>query len=413
MQGSINVQGAAQVSVTRAIETAQAALETAKSALSTGGDALSQAQSNSEELESLNSAVESAAKIAGEALQTAQNIKITVSEETIAQMQTDLDALKDVPDIAAEAQTNAADAKETADKTAAIVSTMAAVSRCYRFFEASEWQYAEDDTDETGPLYLRIPASEHNMKCKSTTILARERMDDVLHKVRVCKGRNSGDFVGGEDMSYAKKAIINAEIRALKANQETPDSYPVSENGYTLLTWEQIQYFLLENVLVSADEAEAKAAEKGFAWKGRDTVGAELTVTLEDLLSAAYTPALGGVQTGFDTLCTAEALRGLHLRRVRYCEEDGTELPFEDTWVLDTDVNCHHAEATHDHGTLPERAEGESEGGVLMKDWYELDGKYVEDSWLTTGTEVYIEEGTHDLILESERPFAGDVIVIA
>jgi len=415
MQGSVNVQGAAQVSVTRAIETAQKALEAANASQTTGSSALEQANGNSTALAAMREAVNSAVKNAADALQIAQNTKVTVSEETITQMQNDLDALKEVPEIAENAHDDAASARETAERVQRVVDGMDAVSRCYRFFEADEWK--EPKQEQYGPkktaLQLRIPASEHHMKCKSSEIFARERMDSVLHKVRVCKGRNCGDFVGGEDLEYAKKAIINAEIRALKANQETPGSYPVSENGHTLLTWEQVQYFLLENVLVPAEEAAAKAAEKGFNWSDRNTIGAEESATLERVMGAAYVPALGGAHTHFDEVCTVEALRGLHLRRVRYNEEGGTEISFNDTWEFDIAVGCHPAKDTHDHGVLPERAPDESEGGVPMKDWYELDGHYVEDTWVTTGTEVYIEEGTHDLILESERPFAGDIMVIA
>lgn len=415
MQGSVNVQGAAQVSVTRAIETAQKALEAATASQSTGSSALNQASDNSKALEAMQEAINTAAKNAADALQIAQNTKVTVSEETITEMQNALAALKKVPEIADKAHDDAASARETADKVQKVVEAMDAVSRHYRFFEADEWK--EPKQEEYGPektaLELRVPESKHHMKCKSSVIFARGRMDAVLHKVRVCKGRNCGDFVGGEDLEYAKKAIINAEIRALKANQETPGSYPVAENGHTLLTWEQVQYFLLENVLVSAEEAAAKAEEKGFNWSDRDTVEAEESSSLERILGAAYVPALGGAHTHFDEVCTVEALRGLHLRRVRYREEDGTEIPFNDTWDFDVAVGCHPADDTHDHGVLPERAPDESEGGVLMKDWYELDGRYVEDTWITAGTEVYIEEGTHDLILESERPFAGDIMIIA
>ena len=61
---------------------------------------------------------------------------------------------------------------------------------------------------------------------------------------------------------------------ALAANESAPDTYPTAEDGHVQLTWHQVQYYLLEKVLTSDTEAQAKAAEKGFDWQDRDITGA-------------------------------------------------------------------------------------------------------------------------------------------
>lgn len=415
MQGSVNVQGAAQVQVVNALTTAREALSAATEAQSTGDEALGLAQEHSATISTMQETLTTAANTANEALNIAKGIEVATDAATIQQMQEDIATALQTEQVAEDANDSAQSAVETAAAVKAIVDGMDAVSTYYTPFEAADWQ--KEDVSPNGAYVIRVSKGTHMMLCKSTMVLGRERMNAVLHKLRVVKDRNCGDFIGGEDLSYARKAIINAEIRALRANQRTPGSYPVAENGHTLLTWAQIQYFLLENVLVSADEAAEKAAEKGFDWKDRNTIDAELDDTidvwLERLMAAAYVPALGGAHTVFDDVCTVDLLRGLHFRRVRFSELDGSEQEFKDTWSIDCVIGCDADSGIDQDGeNNVERVEGESEGGVPLKDWYELDGRCVEDTWITTGTEVYIEEGTQDLILASDAPYAGDVAVM-
>ena len=87
----------------------------------------------------------------------------------------------------------------------------------------------------------------------------------------------------------------------------------------------------------------------------------------DELLTAAYLPALGGVSTGFDSLCTLEALQGLRFRR------------------------------------------GVDGDGYAAK--YDLDGQFVT-TWGTMSSRVRWDLGTQELVVDSAAPFAGDILVM-
>lgn len=216
-----------------------------------------------------------------------------------------------------------------------------------RVFEAEQWADGA----------LRIPKTEHGMtpKTKYTMSVVRQRVD-----------RTALDYYGAS-AAQGRLGITNAMKAALAANESTPDTYPTATDGHVQLTWYQVQYYLLEGVLTSDAEAQSKAAEKGFDWKDRNITGASSSVTLDQVLTAAYIPALDGSSATLDALCTDVVLQSLCLRR----------------------------KADH--------------VGTVTK--YDLDGKLVAGGWAAIEAQVYWDLETEDLVVVSD-PFAGDLCVL-
>lgn len=296
-------------------------------------------------------------------------------------------------------------------------------SSYYHVFEPSDWTGNE----------LRVPASRHGME---------PMQESCICTLRQRVGRTAFEY-GEADAGTAAEILLEAVKAALAANAvpdpepttepETPsepeqqggeedagtvqddeagtgeggepgteldpaptpalERYPVAEDGHVILTWEQVQYLLLESTtfeetvepaegeepsaepetrtvwnlaLASAEIAAAKAEELGFGrWKERDN-GVEPTATLDELLTAAYLPALGGPSASFMAMVTAQALQGLRLRR----------------------------------GTAGE--------GYAAR--YDMDG-HLTATWGTTGCEIYWDLDTQELVVDSAGPFAGDILV--
>lgn len=220
-------------------------------------------------------------------------------------------------------------------------------SSYYHAFEPEEW---------TGNR-LRIPKEKHGMLPKQSA---------CVFNLRSRSGRTAREYDTAH-ISTVAADLIEMVAQALAANTAAPGTYPTAEDGHVQLTWEQVQYFLLEDVLASASAAASKAAELGFGtWKNRDN-GTEPTVTLDELLTSAYLPALGAPATAFTAMCSPETLQGLRFRR---------------------------AEA------------GE---GYAAK--YDLDG-FLTPTWGTVGSRVYWDMTTNDLVLDSAAPFSGDLLVM-
>ena len=184
----------------------------------------------------------------------------------------------------------------------------------------------------------------------------------------------------GEDAGTTSNGEESGETGADPAPTTTLVRYPVAEDGHVILTWEQTQYLLLESTsfekegatvwnpaLVSADEAETQAVPLGYAlWKERDN-GVEPTVTLDEILAAAYLPALGGPSASFEAMVSAQALQGLRLRR------------------------------------------GTGTDGFVAK--YDMDG-YFSTTWGTMGTQVRWELDSGELVLEAASAYPGDLAVM-
>lgn len=222
------------------------------------------------------------------------------------------------------------------------------VARYRRVFEPEDWADGK----------LRIPQTEHGMT---------PRTEACLCAIRQRVGRTAADYNAGT--AAQGRADLTACVQAaLNANASAPGTYPTAEDGHPQLTWNQVQYFLLEDVLAPEETAAAKAVELGFSWRDLDSTGAETDVTLDQVLAAAYLPALGGVSTGLDDLCTAEVLRGLRLRR--------------------------------------------KETGVGDVDCYDLNGELAANTWAALGTGSEWDLETGELVLKSEYAYTGDVLAL-
>lgn len=216
-----------------------------------------------------------------------------------------------------------------------------------RVFEVEQWDEEE----------LRIPKTEHGMTPteKYTMSVVRQRVD-----------RTALDYYG-DAAAQGRTGIINAMKAALAANESTPNTYPTASDGHVQLTWYQVQYYLLEGILTSDTEAQSQATAKGFDWQSRDITGAVTEVTLDQVLTAAYIPALDGSSATLDALCTDVVLQGLRLRR----KADNV--------------------------------------GTVTK--YDLDGKLVSGGWGAIEAQVYWDLEAEDLVVTGE-PFAGDLCVM-
>ena len=214
-----------------------------------------------------------------------------------------------------------------------------------RVFEVEQWDGEDGE--------LRIPKTEHGMTPteKYTMSVVRQRVD-----------RTALDYYG-DAAAQGRTGIINAMKAALAANESTPNTYPTASDGHVQLTWYQVQYYLLEGILTSDTEAQSQATAKGFDWQSRDITGAATEVTLDQVLTAAYIPALDGSSA----LCTDVVLQGLRLRR----KADNV--------------------------------------GTVTK--YDLDGKLVSGGWGAIEAQVYWDLETEDLVVTGE-PFAGDLCVM-
>lgn len=169
-----------------------------------------------------------------------------------------------------------------------------ALQSYHRQFEAEDWEEGE----------LRIPAAVHRLPT-ALLILART--------LRMRIHRSARDY-GESQVAAAKAKFVAAQAAALSANTAAAGTYPVAADGHVMLTWEQVQYYLLEGELVSAQVAQTKATELGFDWKEVATLPVESPASLDQLLAAAYLPALGGSSAALDELWSLACLRGLRFR---------------------------------------------------------------------------------------------------
>lgn len=265
----------------------------------------------------------------------------TTVGEAVGAIQEDLDKTKE--DLKNELDS----AKKDLDSELSMVKQAVEGSSYYHAFEPEDW---------TGN-QLRIPKEKHGMAPSQTS---------CVYTLRSRSGRTAREY-DEDHISTVAADLIEMVAQALAANTETPGTYPTAEDGHVQLTWEQVQYFLLEDVLAASAEAESKAAELGFAaWKERDN-GVEPSVTLDELLTSAYLPALGGPATAFTAMCSAETLQGLRFRRAEPGE------------------------------------------GYAAK--YDLDGLLVT-SWGTMSSRVHWDMATQDLVVDSAGAFSGDILVM-
>lgn len=226
--------------------------------------------------------------------------------------------------------------------------TAAKIGGYYQTFEAEHWESGQ----------VRIPQARHRITPKRTAAMASitQRMD-----------RTALDYYG-RSAALGRTAITNAVAAALEANRKQAGTYPVGPDGHPQLTWAQVQYYILEGVLTTDGQAKEAAVSKGFDWQNRDITGAVTSLTLDDILSAAHIPALGGVTTGLDALCTVEVLQGLRLRR--------------------RELDAPYGQP------------------------YDLNGELVTNTWAALESRAEWDPETLDLVLSSKYAYAGDMLAL-
>ncbi len=219
----------------------------------------------------------------------------------------------------------------------------------YVRFEAEDWTGEE----------LRIPQEVHRLPT-ALTVLAR-----TLH---MQVHRSARDYAQGQ-VEEAKTKFVAAQAAALAANSAKAGTYPVAGDGHVMLSWEQVQYYLLEGVLAPDQTARDKAAQLGFDWQGVETCRVDSPASLDQLLSAAYLPALGGSMAALDGLWSLECLQGLRFR-----------------------------------------AAVAGKVGVGKK--YDLFGRMSGSTWGVYESQVRLDGESGELILSAPQPYAGELLVI-
>lgn len=227
----------------------------------------------------------------------------------------------------------------------------------YQYFDPTDWNGSD----------IHIPASKHGLTPSST---------EVAYTVYGVIGHNITDYDNSATQLNEFKADIIAMYQAaIAANNAAAGTYPTDENGYIIFTWEQVQYYLLEDVLVNATTAAQKASQLNFNWKDISTLNVTETCTLQDYLNAAYMPALNGPATQFNNLSSNANIQAWHFRR-----------PILKNGVMET--------------------------GAAGK--YDMNGKF-ELTWGAVGTAVHYDPNSKDLIVHCNLGgnWEGFVLVMA
>lgn len=269
------------------------------------------------------------------AFDSAANVSVTVNETLIFATKTELkEALESKADL--DPETGKVKSEQLPD-----------LGAWRRVFEQEEFSSGE----------LRIPKTEHGIT--PTTA-------ECMYQLRGRTGRTALDYYG-DSAALGRTAITNAMIAALAANEAAAGTYPTASDGHVQLTWNQVQDYILTGSLKSDTEAQTALEAVGADWQDTVTVGTVATATLEEVLAAAYVPALGGSSGGLDSLCTAAVLQGLRLRR-----------------------------------------KADNAGTVTA---YDLNGYFVPGFWAAMEDRVYWDLDTSDLVISGDA-FAGDVQVV-
>lgn len=226
-----------------------------------------------------------------------------------------------------------------------------AARRFYRRFYAGEWQGGS----------ITIQPAEHRLDAT---------LPMCIHKLHMLVGKTAEDYTA-LTIGEARTKFINALKAANTANASKPGTYPTAADGHIILTWYQLQYYLLSGKLVAAATAQSQAASMGYDWQDVVTTPPQGTVhTLDELLTAGYTPMLGGSATVFNGLFTLDTALGLGFRRKADTTQQG---------------------ANHT---------------------YDLFGKMVANTWGCIETEVTLDPQTKILRLASAEPYDGEILVL-
>lgn len=204
--------------------------------------------------------------------------------------------------------------------------------RFYLRFDRADW--AQFD----GGYQIQIPYATHRLDAG---------VPMCAYQLHMQVGKNAEDYTGAT-IAEGQAKFLAAVTAAKSANDAKAGTYPTAADGHIILTWYQLQYYLLTGTLASASTAQSQAAVQGYEWKNTVTQRPSGTVhTLDELLTAAYTPMLGGSTANFNALFTVDTAWGLGFRRKIDTEEAGANAEFDlfgamrgNTWgCIETEVS--------------------------------------------------------------------------
>ena len=111
-----------------------------------------------------------------------------------------------------------------------------AYRRFYKRFEPGDWT-------QVGASYeIAIPFAVHRLNASDPI---------CVHQLHMLVGRNVEDYTPAT-LAEGQTKFIQALQAANAVNQSIPGSYPTAADGHIILTWYQIQYFILSGQLVAA-----------------------------------------------------------------------------------------------------------------------------------------------------------------
>lgn len=209
---------------------------------------------------------------------------------------------------------------------------------------------------------IRIPASLHKMSPQTTS---------AIYTLRNRLNRTAVDYHSDTPLSTIRDLLIDCQRQGLaRYASGEHDDFPMDTDGNVIMTWEQVQVFLLEGTLKTRTEARNYCLSKDINWKNIPTYDVTTTVTIEDLMSACFIPATtAGASTALiDGILTLDVIHALHLRH--------------------------------------------RDDGVGVQDKYNLFGRMMPGTWNSQQTQVYWDLKTLELVIEAESPFPGDILVI-
>lgn len=209
---------------------------------------------------------------------------------------------------------------------------------------------------------LRIPQTYHKMDPKHTS---------VNYTLRARLGRTAVDYYRDTQLSAIREKLILCQRTALNRYVAGEHSeFPMDDDGNVILTWEQVQVWLLEDEMKTRSQARDYCLSKKINWKNIATHNITTTVTIEDIMSACYIPAAtpGASTAQIDKILSYDVLHALHLRQ--------------------------------------------RDDGVAIQTTYDLFGKMTTGTWFDRESQVYWDLRTKELVVEAPGPFPGDIVIV-